>query len=107
MYNYNIAQKQDITCLVKIHGKTTAADSLSQNWSILYGIVNPLIEIDSTQYKSEVVFHWSFTERIHTHIYKGSTILYRIIFFFWFWRYLTRGAYMTFKSIFHKTLNLF
>jgi len=31
MYNYNIAQKQDITCLVKVHGKTTAVDSLSQN----------------------------------------------------------------------------
>ena len=69
MYNYNIAQKQDITCLVKIHGKTTAVDSLTQNWSILYGIVNSLIEIDSTQYKSEVVFHWSFTERTHTHTY--------------------------------------
>jgi len=25
----------------------------------------------------------------------------------WFWQYLTRGAYLTFKSIFHKALNLF
>ena len=40
-------------------------------------------------------------------IVKQVPLLMEITHEFWFWRYLTQGAYLTFKSIFHKALYLF
>ena len=49
--------------------------------------------------KREQVISTTIAYHVDKHLYT--------CYVFWFWRYLTRGAYLKFKSIFHKALNLF